>query len=91
MKKVFLVQCDNGEEYENYEEFTYKYCFSTKEEAEAAIKKLQEDRYALAEMQNLLYVLDDVDDINEVNSLYDTEPLISDMHFWIKEIELIEQ
>ena len=45
MKKIYLVQYDNGEEYpEDYEDFTFKYCYSSEEQALQAIDELKQDQ-----------------------------------------------
>ena len=44
MKKIFLVKYNNGEEYEDYEEFTFNYCYSSKDKALQAIEELQKDQ-----------------------------------------------
>ena len=50
MKKVYIVKYDNGEEYpEEYTEFTFKYCYSTKEEAKKAVEELKQDKQFLLE------------------------------------------
>lgn len=50
MKKVYIVKYDNGEEYpEEYTEFTFKYCYSTEEEAKKAVEELKQDKQFLLE------------------------------------------
>ena len=45
MKRIYLVQYNNGEEYpEDYEEFTFKYCYSSEEQALQAIEELKQDQ-----------------------------------------------
>ena len=44
MKKIYLVKYNNGEEYEDYEEYTFKYCYSLKEQALQAIEELKKDQ-----------------------------------------------
>ena len=44
MKIIYLVKYDNGEEYEDYEEFTFKYCYSSKRQAYKAIQELKQDK-----------------------------------------------
>ena len=50
MKKIYIVKYDNGEEYpEEYTEFTFKYCYSTEEEAKKAVEELKQDKQFLLE------------------------------------------
>lgn len=50
MKKVYIVKYDNGEEYpEEYTEFTFKYCYSTEEQAKKAVEELKQDKQFLLE------------------------------------------
>lgn len=50
MKKVYIVKYDNGEEYpEEYSEFTFKYCYSTEEQAKKAVEELKQDKQFLLE------------------------------------------
>ena len=61
MKKIYLVQYNNGEEYpEDYEEFTFKYCYSSKEQALQAIEELKQD-------QEFLKNINDFVDTNDIN------------------------
>ena len=61
MKKIYLVQYNNGEEYpEDYEEFTFKYCYSSKEQALQAIEELKQD-------QEFLKNINDFVDTNNIN------------------------
>lgn len=43
MKTIYLIKYDNGEEYEDYEEYTFKYCYTTKGQANQAIEELKQD------------------------------------------------
>ena len=55
MKKIFLIKYDNGEEYaEDYETYTFKYCYSSKEKALQAIEKLKKDKNFLEEINNFV-------------------------------------
>lgn len=50
MKKVYIVKYDNGEEYpEEYTEFTFKYCYSTEEQAKKVVEELKQDKQFLLE------------------------------------------
>lgn len=61
MKKIYLVQYNNGEEYpEDYEEFTFKYCYSSEEQALQAIEELKQDQEFLKDVNDFV----DTDDIN---------------------------
>ena len=61
MKKIYLVQYNNGEEYpEDYEEFTFKYCYSSEEQALQAIEELKQD-------QEFLKNINDFVDTNDIN------------------------
>lgn len=61
MKKIYLIQYDNGEEYpEDYEEFTFKYCYSSKEQALQAIEELKQDQDFLENISELV-------DTNNIN------------------------
>lgn len=61
MKKIYLVQYDNGEEYpEDYAEFTFKYCYSSEEQALQAIEELKQD-------QEFLKNVNDFVDTNDIN------------------------
>ena len=61
MKKIYLVQYNNGEEYpEDYEEFTFKYCYSSKEQALQAIEELKQDQEFLENVSELV----DITNIN---------------------------
>jgi len=61
MKKIYLVQYNNGEEYpEDYEEFTFKYCYSSKEQALQAIEELKQDQEFLKNVNEFV----DTNDIN---------------------------
>lgn len=61
MKKIYLVQYNNGEEYpEEYEEFTFKYCYSSKGQALQAIEELKQD-------QEFLKDINDSVDTNDIN------------------------
>ena len=61
MKKIYLVQYNNGEEYpEDYEEFTFKYCYSSKEQALQAIEELKQDQEFLENISELV-------DTNNIN------------------------
>ena len=61
MKKIYLVQYDNGEKYpEDYEEFTFKYCYSSKEQALQAIEELKQDQEFLKDVNDFV----DTNDIN---------------------------
>jgi hypothetical protein len=44
MKTIYLVKYNNGEEFEDYEEFTFKYCYSSKRQANRAIEELKQDK-----------------------------------------------
>lgn len=45
MKKIYLVKYNNGEDYpEDYQEYTFQYCYSSKEQAIQAIEELQKDQ-----------------------------------------------
>ena len=44
MKKIYLVKYDNGEEYEDYREFTFKYCYSSERQAYKAMQELKQDK-----------------------------------------------
>lgn len=45
MKKIFLIKYDNGEEYaEDYEIYTFKNCYSSKEKALQVIEELKKDK-----------------------------------------------
>ena len=62
MKKIYLVQHDNGEAYsEEYEKFTFKYCYSSKEQALQAIEELKQNQ------EFLNNVNDDIDDTNDID------------------------
>lgn len=55
MKKIYLVQYNNGEEYpEDYEEFTFKYCYSSEEQALQAIEELKQDQEFLENISELV-------------------------------------
>lgn len=61
MKKIYLVQYDNGEKYpEDYEEFTFKYSYSSKEQALQAIEELKQDQEFLKDANDFV----DTNDIN---------------------------
>lgn len=61
MKKIYLVQYNNGEEYpEEYEEFTFKYCYSSKEQALQTIEELKQDQEFLKDINEFI----DTNDIN---------------------------
>jgi len=61
MKKIYLVQYDNGEEYpEDYEDFTFKYCYSSEEQALQAIDELKQDQDFLENISELV-------DTNNIN------------------------
>lgn len=61
MKKIYLVQYNNGEEYpEDYEEFTFKYCYSSKAQALQAIEELKQDQEFLENVSELV-------DTNNIN------------------------
>ena len=61
MKKIYLVQYDNGEKYpEDYEEFTFKYSYSSKEQALQAIEELKQDQEFLKDVNDFV----DTNDIN---------------------------
>lgn len=61
MKKIYLVQYNNGEEYpEDYEEFTFKYCYSSEEQALQAIEELKQD-------QEFLKNINDFVDTNDIH------------------------
>lgn len=61
MKKIYLIQYDNGEEYpEDYEDFTFKYCYSSEEQALQAIKELKQDQEFLENISELV-------DTNNIN------------------------
>ncbi len=59
-KKIYLIKFDNGEEYDDYEEFTYSYCYSDLARAEQEIKKLEKDKKLFEEE----YLFRNADDIN---------------------------
>jgi len=44
MKKIYLVKYDNGEVCEDYEEYTFQYCYTTKGQANSAIEELKQDK-----------------------------------------------
>lgn len=45
MKRIFLIKYDNGEEFEeDYEVYTYDYCYSSKEKALQVIEELKKDK-----------------------------------------------
>lgn len=55
MKTIYLVQYNNGEEYpEDYEEFTFKYCYSSEEQALQAIEELKQDQEFLENISELV-------------------------------------
>ena len=55
MKKIYLVKYNNGEEYpEEYEEFTFKYCYSSKEQALQAIEELKKDQDFLEDINDFV-------------------------------------
>ena len=61
MKKIYLVQYNNGEKYpEDYEDFTFKYCYGSKEQALHAIEELKLD-------QEFLKNINDFVDTNDIN------------------------
>lgn len=50
MKKIYIIKYDNGEKYpEEYTEYTFKYCYSTEEEAKKAVEELKQDKDYLLE------------------------------------------
>jgi hypothetical protein len=44
MKKIYLVGYDNGVLYGDYEKFIFKYCYTTKGQANQAIEELKQDK-----------------------------------------------
>ena len=55
MKKIYLVKYDNGEEYpEDYEVFTFKYCYSSEEQALQAIEELKKDQDFLEDINEFV-------------------------------------
>jgi len=50
MKTIYLIKYDNGEEGRLYEEFTFKYCYNTKSQANQAIEELKQDNDFLESM-----------------------------------------
>ena len=56
MKKIYLVQYDNGEGGypEDYEEFIFKYCYSSKEQALQAIEELKQDQEFLKNINEFI-------------------------------------
>lgn len=42
-KKIYLIKFDNGEEYDDYEEYTYPYCYSDLIEVQQEIEKLKKN------------------------------------------------
>lgn len=44
MKTIYLVKYDNGEYCEDYAECTFKYCYTTKGQANQAIEELKQDK-----------------------------------------------
>ena len=61
MKKIYIVKYDNGEEYpEEYTEFTFKYCYSTEEQAKKAVEELKQDKDFLLSACGWKEQLDDV-------------------------------
>jgi len=45
MKKIFLIKYDNGEEFaEDYEVYTFNYCYSSEEKALQVIEELKKDK-----------------------------------------------
>lgn len=44
MKKIYLVNYSNGEIFEDYEQYTFKYCYTSKEQANKAIEELKQDK-----------------------------------------------
>lgn len=62
MKKIYLVQYNNGDEYPGYySEFTFKYCYSSKKQALQAIEELKQDQEFL---ENISEFIDDTTSIN---------------------------
>ena len=62
MKKVYIVKYDNGEKYpEDYTEYTFKYCYSTEEEAKKAVEELKQDKQFL--LENALVWEEHLDDV----------------------------
>ena len=63
MKKIYIVKYDNGEEYpEDYTEYTFKYCYSTEEEAKKAVEELKQDKQFL--LENALIWEQHLDDVD---------------------------
>ena len=61
MKKIYIVKYDNGEEYpEEYTEFTFRYCYSTEEEAKKAVEELKQDKDFLLDACNWEEQVNDV-------------------------------
>ena len=59
MKKIYLIQYDNGEEYpEDYEEFTFKYCYSSIMEALQEIERLKQDKDFLKDINDFVNIGD---------------------------------
>lgn len=55
MKKIFLIEYDNGEEYaEDREIYTFKYCYSSKERALQIIKELKKDKDFLKKVNDFV-------------------------------------
>lgn len=50
MKKIYIVRYDNGADYELNEEFTFKYCYTTRQKALDAIEELKQDKNFLQEV-----------------------------------------
>ena len=59
-KKIYLIKFDNGEKYDDYEEFTYSYCYSDLARVKQEIKKLEKDKKFFEEE----YLFRNADDIN---------------------------
>lgn len=60
MKKIYLVQYNNGGYSEDYEEFTLKYCYSSEEQALQAIEELKQDQKFLKDINSFV-------DTNNIN------------------------
>lgn len=53
MKKIFLIKYDNGEDYaEDYEVYTFNYCYSSEEKALQVIEELKKDKNFLEKIND---------------------------------------
>ena len=52
MKKIYLVKYDNGEDYEDYDKYVFKYCYGTKEQANKAMEELKQDEDFLEDINS---------------------------------------